>query len=464
MNDFYSGKNPIIPFHPPSLIRLLAPVLSAVLLCVITLVFASAASAQTSLEDARQAQAEASQNLADIQASIALSAQRREEMRQEIESMDGDRTRQNAALIAAAQRVKLTEIEVADAEQRLQDLLAQENEIRLRLEGSNINISNLLAALQRISKNPPPALIINPSDAVDSARAASLLSSVLPQLREKADVIIADLNQLNSVKQSVLEEKDQLSARFATLFEEQLRIATLIEARKRGAVRLGVNIEEEEAQAEALAREASSLQELITSLQTRIESIAEASQAADQSDASQQDTAPVLSDEAVALALADTQRTTPAFPFTSAMGHLQIPATGVVVTEFGADDGFGGISSGVSVVTRADAQVVAPADGWVMYKGPYLHYGQIIILNPGNDHTILLAGLGNVSVELGQFVLLGEPVGTMGTHTLGQTLTTSAGVSRPTLYIEFRDKNTPIDPAPWWTKPTISNQSQTQTG
>ena len=33
--------------------------------------------------------------------------------------MEGDRTKQNAALIAAAQRVKLAEIEVADVEERL---------------------------------------------------------------------------------------------------------------------------------------------------------------------------------------------------------------------------------------------------------------------------------------------------------------------------------------------------------
>lgn len=417
--------------------------------------------------DVEQAEREASQQLHDIQAAITLSDQHREQLRLEVEEMDGDRTRQNAALIAAAQRVKLTEIEVTDIETRLSILLIEESQIRVRLDSADVGISNLLAAVQRISKNPPPALIINPSDAINSARAASLLSSILPQLREKSDLIIADLTQLSAIKQSVVDEQTQLSSRFAILFEEQLRIATLIEARKRGVVRLGQNIATEEAEAEALALEATSVQELITSLQGRIATIAEASQAAQAADLAQREQGPIpslLSDETVAVALADTQRTSPAFAFTSALGHLQIPATGVVVGEFGVDDGFGGISQGVSIVTRAEAQVVAPTDGWVMYKGPYLNYGQIIILNPGNDHTILLAGLLNVSVELGQFVLLGEPLGTMGTRTLGQTITTSAGVSRPTLYIEFRDKNAPVNPTPWWTKPIVSTQIQTQSG
>jgi septal ring factor EnvC (AmiA/AmiB activator) len=112
-------------------------------------------------------------------------------------------------------------------------------------------------------------------------------------------------------------------------------------------------------------------------------------------------------------------------------------------------------------VTRAEATVVSPADGWVLYKGDYLNYGQIIILNAGQDYTILLAGLADVAVNIGQFVLMGEPVGTMGSRTIGQTVSTSAGVNRPTLYIEMRKSNEPVDPTGWWAQP---QQPPTQSG
>ena len=62
--------------------------------------------------------------------------------------MEGDRTQQNAALIAAAQRVKLAEIEVADVEERLSTLIVSELEVRGRLDGSNAEIANVLAALR----------------------------------------------------------------------------------------------------------------------------------------------------------------------------------------------------------------------------------------------------------------------------------------------------------------------------
>ena len=88
----------------------------------------------------------------------------------------------------------------------------------------------------------------------------------------------------------------------------------------------------------------------------------------------------------------------------------------------------------------------------VLYKGPYLNYGQIVILNPGDGYSILLAGLETIDVELGQFVLMGEPIGNMGLRTIGQAVTTTAGASRPTLYVEMRQNDAPIDPAPWWRK------------
>jgi septal ring factor EnvC (AmiA/AmiB activator) len=136
-----------------------------------------------------------------------------------------------------------------------------------------------------------------------------------------------------------------------------------------------------------------------------------------------------------------------------------MPSSGVTVIDYGAGDGFGGISRGLSVVTRAEAQVVAPADGWVLFAGDYLNYGQIIILNTGQDYTMLLAGLEKVDVQIGQFVMMGEPVGTMGSQTIGRTVATSAGVSRPTLYIEMRKNNEPVDPTGWWAPAAVPTQS-----
>ena len=146
-------------------------------------------------------------------------------------------------------------------------------------------------------------------------------------------------------------------------------------------------------------------------------------------------------------------------PFASARGFLNFPVAGVNVTNYGDGDGFGGVSKGLFVVTRAQAPVNAPADGWVLYAGTYLNYGQIVILDVGQDHTILLAGLDAVEAKVGQFIRMGDRVGTMGSRTIGRTAASSAGASNPTLYIEIRDSNSPIDPTGWWAAPTNTTQS-----
>jgi septal ring factor EnvC (AmiA/AmiB activator) len=396
---------------------------------------------------------DAQANLEAVEASITLSQDKIDQLKAEIAEMEGDTTRQNAALIAAAQRVKLAEIEITDVEDRLSDLIVQELEVRGRLDGSNAEIANVLAALERISLNPPPALIVDPADALGSARSAILITAIVPQLRAKADAVTADLKTLTDIKTAALAEEQVLKANYEVLEEEQLRIATLIAARRQGIETRTTQLAAEEQEALDLASRAADLKDLIDSLSARMTSV---QTAAANADANVDPDAVVMTTAQIQTAFANAARTEPAVPFGVAKGYLTLPANGVNVLDYGANDGFGGISQGISVMTRAEAQVVAPADGWVLYKGPYLNYGQIVILNTGQGYTALLAGLDTITVDIGQFVQMGMPLGTMGSRTIGRTVTTNAGADQPTLYIELRQNNEPLDPTGWWATPTQS--------
>jgi septal ring factor EnvC (AmiA/AmiB activator) len=121
----------------------------------------------------------------------------------------------------------------------------------------------------------------------------------------------------------------------------------------------------------------------------------------------------------------------------------------VKIREFGASDRLGGTEKGLSISTRAGAQVTAPCDGWVVYAGPFRSYGQLLILNAGGGYHVLLAGMERISVDLGQFVVTGEPVAVMGGG--AQSAAVKAGrISQPVLYVEFRKDGVPVDPGPWW--------------
>ncbi len=128
---------------------------------------------------------------------------------------------------------------------------------------------------------------------------------------------------------------------------------------------------------------------------------------------------------------------------------LPLPVNGTRIRDFGGSDGTGAVEKGISLAARPGAQVTSPCDGWVVYAGPFRSYGQLLILNAGGGYHVLIAGMERISVNIGQFVLTGEPVATMGkTSQVASIIAASA--SEPVLYIEFRKDGTPIDPGPWW--------------
>jgi septal ring factor EnvC (AmiA/AmiB activator) len=148
-------------------------------------------------------------------------------------------------------------------------------------------------------------------------------------------------------------------------------------------------------------------------------------------------------------ALNDPGRLAPAIAFASARGRLQFPVNGSRIKVFGAPDSVGGTEKGISIASRPAAQVTAPCDGWVVYAAPFRNYGQVLILNGGGGYHVVLAGMDRISVNVGQFVLTGEPVAVMGNGPQG-TATLASSAARPVLYVEFRKDGTPVDPSPWW--------------
>ena len=114
------------------------------------------------------------------------------------------------------------------------------------------------------------------------------------------------------------------------------------------------------------------------------------------------------------VAFASPDRLKPAMPFEAAKGTLRLPAQGRRIKRFGDADAAGGTLKGISLQTRSEARITAPADGWVVYAGQFRSYGQLLIINAGGGYHVLLAGMSRIDVSLGQFVLAGEPIAVMG--------------------------------------------------
>ena len=359
-------------------------------------------------------------------------------LKREIEQIGADRRKLNQDLIDTAGRIRGVEAQVTATEARLKPLDDKERGIRRSLDGRRAVIGEVLAALQRIGHRPPPALIASPEDALQAVRTAMLLGAVLPEMRHEVEALAGDLSALLNVRKQIAAERDRLKTEVASLDGDRRRMTALVGERQKQQAEREKALDAERARASQLAHQVDNLKDLIAKLEQGLDPATRAAR-----EAARGDTRPVMS------ALHDPGRLAPAVAFASLRGQVPIPVNGVKLKEFGSPDGVGGAEKGVSIATRAGAQVTAPADGWVVYAGPFRSYGQLLILNAGNGYHILLAGMDRISVDLGQFVLTGEPVAVMGNGShIAAILAT--GSSQPVLYVEFRKDGTPVDPGPWW--------------
>ncbi len=382
------------------------------------------------------------QELDALRAEEARAQEQAAKLKAEIQTLAEDRVRLNSALISTASKVRSIEERITAAEIRIRKLESDERHLRQSLQGRRAVIAEILAALQRIGRRPPPAMMVRPEDALESVRTAMLLNAVLPDMRKDAEGLAAELGQLVRLRADIAAERDQLARDLAGMSDERTRVALLESERQRKLTETEKAFEAERGRAGAVARQAENLKELIARMEKDIAAAARAADNAARSDAKADGRQNLA-------ALKDPGRLTPAMAFVSAKGALPLPVNGAKLREFGAPDGLGGTERGLLIASRTGAQVTAPCDGWVVYAGPFRSYGQLLILNAGGGYHVLLAGMERISVDLGQFVLTGEPVAVMGSGP--QTAAAIAtGTNLPTLYVEFRKDGIPVDPTPWW--------------
>jgi murein hydrolase activator len=409
------------------------------------------------------------QELDSLRAAQRQATEAEQKLAAENEMLSEDRRKLTASLIEGATRIRADEERVSAVEARMHELEGSEAAIRKSLMGRRALIAEVLAALQRIGHHPPPAVFAGAQDALESIRTAMTLGAVLPDMRVETESLMTELSGLVRVRQELASERDRQASEIAELGAAQKRMSALVEERQKRQAEVEHAMDEERQRVLALARQADNLKDLIAKLEQGVESAKRAAAAlaarpAEESKPSEAKSGPP--------AAKDPTRLAPVIAFAAAKGTLLLPANGVKLKDFGASDRAGGTEKGISIATRAGAQVTAPSDGWVVYAAPYRSYGQLLILNVGGGYHVLLAGMERITVDLGQFVLTGEPVAVMGNGTQVASTTAStnpvttmttasdsgspssgsptAGTTQPILYIEFRKDGTPVDPTPWW--------------
>jgi len=373
-----------------------------------------------------------------------------------------ERARLNSKLIEAGESVQASEAKLSETEAKLAELNEQVGVIQSSITERKVAIVKMLSAMQRIGRTLPPAIVTRRDDALGVVRGAMLLADVYPELKYQADNLSKELEGLVTIEDAIRARRDEQKQETDQLTGERGRLDRLLAEKKAKHAQSEVELVQVKQSAEQLAGEVTSLNELIERLGVQIAK-AEVAQydaeiAAEKAlrERLQQEVMATpanenvieLKPESTKLAFASPSRLKPAMPFWQAKGTLRMPAQGHKMTAFGDTGADGTTLKGISLKTREEARITAPADGWVVYAGPFRSYGQLLIINAGGGYHLLIAGMSRIDVSLGQFVLAGEPIAVMG----GPAAPSFSGDenSSPVLYVEFRKDGKPVDPGPWW--------------
>ncbi|HWK38554.1 MAG TPA: peptidoglycan DD-metalloendopeptidase family protein [Hyphomicrobium sp.] len=426
---------------------------------------------------------EAKKRLENKRGELENVQQKTKTLQSDVDGLAAERERLNLRLLETAALIKKSEAQLTTTEARLSELEEQERIIKGSLNQRNSQIAKLLGALQRMGRNPPPVLITQREDALEMVRSAMLLSAAFPELGNQAKVLTTRLNELIRVMTEIRTQSEQLRSEMTRLNDARTRLSGLMEEKRVTLDERQSELKRMRVAATDISRNVKDLNELISQLDKAVQD----NTALGTYEAQRQQSAPIITPNSSsepapapspaapgaqkqtpvqapakppaakgvdvveltpATALGSPGRIKPEIDFADATGLLPLPAQGRQVLGFGEKTQFGGQSKGIVLETRQGAQITSPCDGWIVYAGEFRSYGQLLIINAGGGYHILVAGLSQIDVQPGQFVLAAEPVGTMSGWS--QQSRPVAANSAPVLYVEFRKDGRPIDPDPWW--------------
>jgi septal ring factor EnvC (AmiA/AmiB activator) len=348
------------------------------------------------------------------------------------EQLEKDLADLRARAIEAADQQRTQADELARLEGALGELGTEEKARLEKIEADRAALADLLGALQRLSRLPPDTMIAAPQSPSDTVKSALLLRSAVPELKTRADALAKELQGLVDLRRQLAEQKDKAARAAESLTLRQKDLATLVAKREE----LSKTTDSERArlatQMASLADKAGDLKELIEKIEAE-RKVAAARKA--EADRQRQAKLEADREQRARDKVAGLKRAPQEPQSAGILGGMVAPVSGKVVRRYGQTDDVGATSRGLTYSGRAGGPVVAPADGAVMFAGPFKGYGLLLILEHSNGYHSLLSNLGRIDAQVGQRVLGGEPVGLL------------SGDGDPTLYYELRRGGQPVNPA-----------------
>ena len=320
-----------------------------------------------------------------------------------------------ARLIANASKVQELEIAYEASQDELDRLSGRERVLLADLDRDRDRVAHLLAVLQRLYADRPPALALRPDDSLAAARGTMQLGVMLPPVYEQVAALDRSLKELTATQLALRTKASDAQREAAQLTILREELDKLLQMRNRETVAAEAKLSEVQTVTQTVARQTQGLKALIDRIATLRAG----------------------TDSKSGMTVVSARNSNAG---TLQRGSLRVPVVGSA--EPGDPAGPGrtpGVNrpQGLWFSSRGLAQTVAPGDSEVVFAGSYQNLGLVLILEMLGGYHLTLAGLGRIDVHIGDLVLAGEPVGVLPNGNAAR------------LYMELRRNGQTVDPAPW---------------
>lgn len=344
-------------------------------------------------------------------------SERGDALRRQAESAtnEADRIASQAASLAA--RIQAAEADIKAARARITIVQRLQNEQRERLAEKQGPVVRLTAALQMMTRKPTALALVEPRSLDEIVYVRSIMSAIMPEIERRTASLRNEVEQGEKLRVQANRAIASLNASQDRLTDRRKQLAGLEASERITAAQFNDDAGFEQERALALGEEARDILDLMDVIRES---------GAVRESLTDLDGPMLRPDQGKDLVASETKRSS------NLVNAYRLPVVGDVVTGLGEISKSGYRSRGLTIAVQPNAQIVAPAAGRIAYSGRYRGYGNIIIIEHEQGWTSLITNMATASVEVGNNVVQGAPLG-------------RSGAEDPNVTVELRRNGRPID-------------------
>ena len=323
-------------------------------------------------------------------------------------------------------KIQNLEYQILILEDRIKLIRKEYLKKRKGLSTEENQMEEIILSLQTIATRPRDTLILQPFDPNNAIRSGLLMSSIISNISERILELSESLRSLYSLKDKLDKEDLKLKILRAHLWDEKLRFDFIYIKELDKKKKLENSSRELSIKVKKLAKEAKDIKELLNKI---IEENRANEQFLD---------SPALKFISQRRPILENKSNN-----ISNKGMIKYPIVGKIIKKYGEPGEKNNIlTKGIIIKSLPKSSVVSPADGLIVFSGPFRGYGNILIIQHDRRYHTLISGVEKIMCGINQIVLAGEPI----------AFTPEKEESN--LYIELRKDSNPINPLPWLAKQT----------